>query len=89
MKGDICRVCQGLGEAQVLSNPQDPEDGSYELVSCPACKGTGLRPGEGWAKLVPKPERSDTLKKAIEVMNEAFKQSRPLCRPPTDPERSD
>jgi hypothetical protein len=42
MKGDVCSLCNGFGEAQVLSEPSNPESGSYELVSCPGCNGKGL-----------------------------------------------
>lgn len=82
-KGDTCRVCGGFGEAQVLANPTDPQDGSYILHQCPACAGSGLDPGEGWAKA--QPDRGKALRLALEAIEKAFKRARAPGRTPSDP----
>lgn len=86
-KGDVCRTCQGFGEAMVLSNPSDPEDGSYEMHTCPRCGGTGLEQEMIRVKNkvhFDKKPGVDALRSAIDAMETAFKQSRPRGRNPSD-----
>jgi hypothetical protein len=77
IKESFCRSCGGSGEVTALCSPSDPEDGSYDLVACGVCRGTGFIENSSKAikrhSVVFRRQRdTPAFKAAVEAMEKQF-----------------